>query len=140
MSAPALTSKANIDKLRNGWFSEVNDQWPGTNNTSKRDGEPEPTALRCADECGAGRCGCDAHSLDFVCFLLRFDFVSITYGCAGIALSLQCEEILLEVQSEYQVNIHTDAQARAPAPWLPVSAAPPHACDSVVLFLSSSAV
>jgi len=43
-----LSSKANIDRLRNGWFSEVNEQWE------------------------------------------------------GIALSLQCEEILFEQKSEYQ--------------------------------------
>jgi hypothetical protein len=24
-----VTSEANLDKLRNGWFSEVNEQWPG---------------------------------------------------------------------------------------------------------------
>jgi hypothetical protein len=24
-----LSSKANIDRLRNGWFSEVNEQWEG---------------------------------------------------------------------------------------------------------------
>jgi hypothetical protein len=48
-----LSSKANIDRLRNGWFSEVNDQWEGKTN---RRLQATGRTLGYAHACDNGRC------------------------------------------------------------------------------------
>lgn len=52
MSAAAAPS--NMDKLRNGWFSEVNDQWPGKNTEHNNAAEPRLCA-RLRGLCAAPR-------------------------------------------------------------------------------------